>query len=173
MGRASQRLSAAVVALLSRSILRPVGELDRSVGAGRRDALAVRVPVRSADELGRLATGFNRMTKTLAEYRRETEERFRHLAEDIHEIFWVADSRSDRVLYVSPAYEEVSGRTRQSLYENTRSWVDGVHPDDRAAAVAQIEQLKRGVSTSVEFRVVRPDGSVRWVRHRAFPLSDQ
>src|SRR6516165_9462387 len=55
---------------------------------------------------------------------RETEERFRQLAENIHEIFWMMDARGERMIYISPGYEEVSGRTRQGLYERPRSWIE-------------------------------------------------
>src|SRR5205809_556265 len=62
---------------------------------------------------------------------REAEERFRQLAENIHETFWMTDARRERVLYVSPGYEEVFGRTCQALYEQPRCWVESIHPDDR------------------------------------------
>src|SRR5439155_11282497 len=62
---------------------------------------------------------------------RETEERFRQLAENIHEIYWMMDAQGERMLYISPGYEEVSGRTRQSLYEQPYSWAEVNHPDDR------------------------------------------
>ena len=77
-----------------------------------------------------------------------------------------------QTLYVSPAYEEVWGRTCQSLYENPLSWIDGVHPDDREMVKVQVEQQLRGMSTDTEFRVARPDGSLRWVRCHAFPIKD-
>jgi PAS domain S-box-containing protein len=104
---------------------------------------------------------------------RETEDRFRQLAENIHEIFWVRDARDDRMVYISPGYEGVWERTCQSLYEQPRSWVESIHPDDRGRAIEHMEQHKRGVFTDGEFRVVRPDGSIRWVRSRAFPIKDQ
>src|SRR5205823_11914005 len=66
---------------------------------------------------------------------RETEGRFRQLAENIHEIFWERDARDDRLIYVSPGYEEISGRTCQALHEQPRSWVESIHPDDRDRAV--------------------------------------
>jgi PAS domain S-box-containing protein len=103
---------------------------------------------------------------------RETEERFRQLAENIHEIFWMMDARGERMIYISPGYEEVSGRTRQGLYERPRSWVEVLHPDDRDKMIETVEQYRRGVFTEVEFRIVRPDGSVRWMRSRAFPVND-
>jgi PAS domain S-box-containing protein len=104
---------------------------------------------------------------------RETEDRFRQLAENIHEIFWVRDARDDRMIYVSPGYEGVWGRTCQSLYEQPRSWVENIHSDDQGRAIEHMEQHKRGVFTDGEFRVVRPSGSIRWVRSRAFPIKDQ
>src|SRR5437660_6253049 len=68
------------------------------------------------------------------EARREAEERFRQLAENIHEIFWMTDAQDERLIYVSPGYEEVWGRTGQSLYEQPHSWLDSIHPDDRGGA---------------------------------------
>ncbi len=104
---------------------------------------------------------------------RETEDRFRQLAENIHEIFWMKDARDDRMIYISPGYECVSGRTCQSLYEQPGVWVESIHPDDRARVIEYMEQHKRGVFTDGEFRVVRPDGSIRWIRSRAFPIKDR
>src|SRR5262249_30844270 len=173
IGLATLLSFAGVLRLLTRSVVRPISELDQAVEAIRQDDLEVRVPVRSVDELGRLAAGFNRMAATLADSRREREERFRQVAENIHEIFWMVDARSDRVLYVSPGYEEVWGRTCQSLYEQPHSWIESIHPDDRGGAAAQMERQRRGVFTDWEFRIVRPDDSIRWVRRRAFPVKDQ
>jgi PAS domain S-box-containing protein/putative nucleotidyltransferase with HDIG domain len=104
---------------------------------------------------------------------REGEKRFRQLAENIHDVFWMTDIPELRVLYVSPAYEETWGRTCQSLYEQPLSWIDSVHPDDRGTVIAHVEQLRRGEIGVTEYRVVRPDGSVRWIRDRAFPIEDQ
>jgi PAS domain S-box-containing protein len=104
---------------------------------------------------------------------KEAEDRFLQLAENIRDIFWTTDSRG-RVVYISPAYEEVWGRTRRSLYEQpTTIWGDSVHPDDRARMAEPFDRLRRGVPTDCEFRIVRPDGSGRWVRVRSFPLKDE
>ncbi len=104
---------------------------------------------------------------------RETEERFRQLAENIREIFWMQEGNWTRTLYVDPTYEVVWGRTCQSLYEQPRSWIESVHPQDRDVVLAHLEQQERGVSTDTEFRVMRPDHSIRWVRCRAFPIKNQ
>jgi PAS domain S-box-containing protein len=103
----------------------------------------------------------------------ESEARFRQLAENINEVFWLADPQTTQILYVSPAYERVWGRSCQSLYERPQSFLDAVHPEDRERArVAALEKHSRGEATDVEYRIVRPDGSVRWVRDRGFPIKD-
>jgi PAS domain S-box-containing protein len=102
-----------------------------------------------------------------------SEARFRQLAENINEVFWLADPQTTQILYVSPAYERVWGRPCQGLYERPQSFLDAVHPDDREKArVAALEKHSRGEATDVEYRIVRPDGSVRWVRDRGFPIRD-
>ncbi|MDB5384896.1 MAG: domain S-box [Planctomycetaceae bacterium] len=110
-----------------------------------------------------------RAEKTL----QEAEERFRQMAENIHEIFWLFDTQEDRITYVSPGYEAVWGRTCQSLYEQPRSLNESVYSDDRDRAIECIEQYRHGVFSELEFRIVRPDGSIRWIRSRAFPVDKQ
>ncbi len=107
------------------------------------------------------------------EAKRETEERFRQLAENIHEIFWVMDAKVNQFIYISPGYEEVWGRTTRSLHDQPHSWLETIHPDDRNRMNEYREQRRRGIFTNVEFRIVRPDGSIRWIRSRAFPIKDQ
>jgi two-component system, sensor histidine kinase and response regulator len=128
-------------------------------------ALALRGPV----ELEREAAGRRRAEERF----RETEERFRQLVENIREIFWMQEGGWERLLYMSPAYEDAWGRSCQSLYEQPRSWIESIPPEDRALVFAHLEQQERGISTETEFRVVRPDGSVRWMRCRAFPVEHQ
>jgi PAS domain S-box-containing protein len=102
-----------------------------------------------------------------------SEQLFRQLAESINEVFWMADPQVSEILYISPAYERVWGRSCQSLYEQPRSFLDAVHPEDQERVrVAALEKHRRGEPTDEEYRVVRPDGSVRWVRDRAFPVLD-
>jgi two-component system cell cycle sensor histidine kinase/response regulator CckA len=101
-----------------------------------------------------------------------SEERFRQLAENIDEIFWMADAADGRILYLNPSYEQVWGRSCQSLQSQPYSFLDSVHPADRARVSAALEQKKRGAHTSEEYRIVRPDGSIRWVWDRAFPVRD-
>ena len=104
---------------------------------------------------------------------RETEQRFRQLVENIHEVFWISDVQNKRMLYVSPGYEEISGRTCQSVYERPESRIESIHPDDRGRVVEQLAHRRDGVFIDLEFRIVRPDGSIRWVRNRTFPIEEK
>ncbi len=77
------------------------------------------------------------------------------------------------ILYISPAYERIWGRTCESLYADPLAFLDAVHPDDRERVqVSVAERQGRGESSDEEYRIVKPDGSVRWIRNRAFPVKD-
>ncbi|HOV88119.1 MAG TPA: PAS domain S-box protein [Syntrophobacteraceae bacterium] len=102
---------------------------------------------------------------------RESEMRYRQIAENIREVFWMADIGLTRVIYVSPAYEEVWGRERESLYADPASWAETIHPQDRHQ-VRRIMTSNPALGYSVEYRVVRPDGTIRWVSDRGFPICD-
>jgi diguanylate cyclase (GGDEF)-like protein/PAS domain S-box-containing protein len=103
--------------------------------------------------------------------RREQQERFRQLAENIDEVFWMTDPESTVILYVSPAYEAIWGRSCQSLYDRPRQWLEAIHEDDRAR-ILEVAQRQADGAYSEEYRVVRPDGEVRWIADRAFPVRD-
>ena len=102
----------------------------------------------------------------------ESERRFRQLAENIQEGFWLSDPLKSQVLYCSPAFAEIWGRSCDDLYERPWSFLDSVHPEDRGPVVRALERHGRGEPTDLEYRVVRPDESVRWVRERSFPIKD-
>ena len=100
-----------------------------------------------------------------------SEERFRQMAEHIRKVFWMSDPAKNEVLYVSRSYEDIWGRSCESLYQQPRSFFEAVHPDDQPRVQAEsIDRQLRGEATEVEYRVVRPDGSVRWVSDRSFPV---
>jgi PAS domain S-box-containing protein len=104
--------------------------------------------------------------------RRSSEQRFRQLAENIHEVFWMSSLDSSEILYVSPAYEKIWGRTCESLYQDPLSWVDTIHPQDRQRAIAAFHKQSQE-DYHQEYRIVRPDGSIRWIRDRVFPIRDE
>jgi PAS domain S-box-containing protein len=104
---------------------------------------------------------------------RESERRLRQLAEHIRAVFWMTDARNALLLYVSPMYEEVWGRSCESLYQKPASWQEAIHPEDREAAARVFGSfLRDGRAYEQEYRVVQPDGTLRWVRDRGFPVHD-
>jgi len=103
---------------------------------------------------------------------RASEEQFRQLAENIREVFWLATADLTRILYISPAYEVVWGQSRESLYREPRSFFAAVHTEDRFRVMAIVER-EREQGFEVEYRVVRPDGSIRSIRDRGFPIRDE
>jgi PAS domain S-box-containing protein len=76
----------------------------------------------------------------------------------------------NQVIYVSPAYERIWGRTRATLYESPRSWLDAIHPDDRAQILRAAKAAQTGTGYDEIYRIQRPDGAVRWIHDRAFPV---
>ena len=104
---------------------------------------------------------------------RHSEQKFRQLAENIHEVFRIMPIALDETLYVSPAYEEIWGRSMESLYRNPESWRDAVHPDDREQADYMAAHQLLGDPVEVEYRIQTPDGRQKWIRDRAFPVRDQ
>ncbi|HEX6039832.1 PAS domain S-box protein [Longimicrobium sp.] len=98
-----------------------------------------------------------------------SEERFREMAENIREVFYILDLDSNTLLYLSPAYEEVWGRPRDEAMRDPAAWARAVHPDDGAALWSRDEVT--GVRES-SYRIIRPDGEVRWIRSRGFPVRD-
>ncbi|HEX2914727.1 MAG TPA: ATP-binding protein [Chloroflexia bacterium] len=103
---------------------------------------------------------------------RESELRFRQLAENTKDAIWMTDVASQNLLYMSPAYERIWGRSCQSLYEHPKSYLDAIHPEDRPGVIAN-QYKKLSGDYRQEFRVVRPDGTVSWVCSRSFPIRNE
>jgi len=128
--------------------------------------------------LGLLAGGglilglVNRRIVRADETIRESRERFRQITETIDQVFWLTDVDKTRVFYVSPAYEEVWGRPLSELYANPRQWLEAIVPDDRDQVREAVPRQARG-EYEVEYRIVRPDGRIRWIRDRGFPVADE
>ncbi|MGH6991548.1 MAG: PAS domain-containing protein, partial [Stellaceae bacterium] len=101
----------------------------------------------------------------------ESEERFRQVTDTIDEVFWMTDPRKDTMLFISRAYERIWGRTCQSLIERPMSFIESIHPVDREAVIAAFPRQKAG-TYDIEYRIVRTDGDIRWIRDRAFPVRD-
>jgi PAS domain S-box-containing protein len=103
---------------------------------------------------------------------RESEERFRELAEHIEEVFWISDPKQTHSFYVSPAYEKIWGRTCESLYASPRSWTEAIHPEDKERIMADLAKDRPG-PYDLTYRIVLPGGLLRWIRDRGFPVHDE
>jgi PAS domain S-box-containing protein len=103
---------------------------------------------------------------------RDSEERFRQLAENIREVFWMSDLEKTRIIYVSPGYQQIWGRSCESLYSAPRSWLEAIHPEDRTRVLSAALTKQVAGEYNEEYRIVRPDGSIRWIHDRAFPVRD-
>ena len=102
----------------------------------------------------------------------ESQARFHHVAEAIHDVFWLTNPRRTSILYVNPAYEKTWGRSCQSLYANPRSWLEAIHPEDRPRMRQFFSEPIPPNGYEHSYRVVRPDCSVRWVLDRGFPVRE-
>ena len=104
---------------------------------------------------------------------RESNEKFQQLADNLTDAFWIRSPDLREVHYVSPAFEKIWGRPVASLYENPLRWVDYILPEDRERVVGAFVSLMGDVrSLDIEYRILRPDGEVRWVRVRGFQVRD-
>jgi PAS domain S-box-containing protein len=104
---------------------------------------------------------------------RESEKLFRQLAESIREVFWMTNLEKTEMVYISPGYEQIWGRSCASLYASPQGWLTAIHPEDRERIrEAALTRQVRG-DYHEEYRIVRPDGSIRWIRDRAFPVRDE
>jgi PAS domain S-box-containing protein len=101
---------------------------------------------------------------------KQSEELFRQLAENIKEVFWLSDLKKNQLIYVSPAYEKIWGRPVETVYADAMAWLDAVHPEDRERVRQAVLARQMEGTSDEEYRILRPDHSVRWVRDRAFPV---
>ncbi|MEH2039120.1 PAS domain-containing protein [Nostoc sp.] len=111
--------------------------------------------------------------KQSAETLRESEERFRQLAENIDAVFWIKEVSENRVSYVSPAYKRLWGLNPQELYQGQQAWVDRIHPEDRESTDRAFHEKAVAGKFDQEYRIILPNGSIRWVHDRCFPLRDE
>ncbi|HYC46064.1 MAG TPA: EAL domain-containing protein [Burkholderiales bacterium] len=102
---------------------------------------------------------------------RESEEKFRQLADNIPEIFWITDARQRKLHYLSPGFETLTGKPLSEVMRRPRAWLQVVHPDDRE----RVRLARKGLPQNeynIEYRIVLADGGVRWVHDQAFPVRD-
>lgn len=95
---------------------------------------------------------------------KESEERFHYFAENIEDVFWIANATHSQVLYVSPAYEKIWERQSESLYTNHQEWVESIHPEERESIRAVFYNKIFEGDMDREYRIVLPNGRIRWIR---------
>lgn len=101
----------------------------------------------------------------------ESEERFRQLAENIDAVVWIWAIEEQETLYLSPAYEKIWGRSSKLVFENFQNWLDTIYPEDRdKISTIMYQRLIQGHFVEETYRIIKPDGSVRWINDRAFPI---
>ncbi len=149
-------------------IVRPDGEIrwirDRAFPIRNKSGKVYRIVGIAVD-----ITARKHAEKTI----RESEERFRQLAENIQDSFWLMSAEFTDLLYLSPAYEQIWGRSREELYADPLKMMEWVHPEDKLLLEEAMGRVLQGESTNTEYRIFRPDGTIRWVCDRAFPIYDE
>ncbi|GEM_PF-5101436 len=158
-------------------VSRPL-EVLRSASKKMSEGQFEPVDLKGKGELARLAQSFNEMARRISmEQHRlyDSEQRFRQLAENINEVFWLGSPDWRKVFYVSPAFEKYWGKSALALYRDPRLWLEIVHPDDREQVLADIPADLDAFGDCVnfrEYRIQKPDGEVRWIKARAYPVRD-
>lgn len=110
--------------------------------------------------------------KQIEENLRESEQRFCQIAENIREVLWIATPGLKQIIYINPVYEKIWGLSVEKLYAQPASWIEMIHPEDRDLVITHSEEIPPS-DCELEYRIVRPDQPIIWVRSRAFPIFDQ
>ena len=149
-------------------------ERTYSFAGSERVFLTTKAPLRDADGaiVGIIGVAHEITERKHFEARlQRSEERFREMAENVSDVFYNYDPAARRMLYMNPAFERVFGRPLAEIRDNPHAYIDCVHPDDIEAVLAALEAQLRGERNSAEFRILRPDGEVRWVHQDAVPIT--
>lgn len=132
-------------------------------------------PLSESDEMTGFVLNASNVTENIKEQRelKENSERFYQIAENINEVFWIISSDGNKMIYVSPAYEQIWGKSCSSLYKHPKDWINSIHCDD-------VERVKKSFGEKIiknkfdeEYRIVRPDNSIRWIRDRGFVVTNK
>lgn len=111
--------------------------------------------------------------KQVEESLRESEERLRQIASSLREAVWLRDAQTRQVLYVNPAFQEITGQTCESFYENRDAMLNAIHPDDKQWVMEALDRRLEDIPFDREHRIIHLNGSVRWVASRIFPVRNE
>jgi PAS domain S-box-containing protein len=182
---ALQALSRQVISLLESrrqadELAREVAERQRAqtllheqfqqLSAGKREGDRL---LAMAQKSRRVLLGVLEDEKLSGQKLRESEEKFRQLADNITDVFWMTSPDLGAIHYISAGYEVIWGRSAASLYANPHQWIEAILPEERERVFAVFGTLMaKAPEVSVEYRIARPDGSVRWILDRGFQVRD-
>lgn len=102
----------------------------------------------------------------------ESERRLRQLSENINEVFWLSDAKDDHLIYISPSVEDIWGITSEDFYVDPRGWLQTIHEEDRNRVTLEFDDFRRTGKYDTQYRIMRPDGEVRWIHDKGFPVYD-
>jgi PAS domain S-box-containing protein len=154
---------------IRRVVSRPIAALVDAIDRRAAGDENVRIPVIGDGEIRTLAVALDDLVAELT----ESKARFERVAAAIDDVIWLMDlDRRPKLQYVSPAFEHVFGRSIAALGSDPKRWIEIVHPEDRRRVREALPFTDETRAGEVEFRMLRPDGEVRWVRIRAFPIED-
>ncbi len=103
---------------------------------------------------------------------RESEEKQRHITENIREVFWLRNADNDRLIYINPVYEKIWGRNCQSLYDDPSSFAESIFEDDKPVFFQKMSQYRHSGQFDMKYRIMTPQGNIRWVHAQSFPVKD-
>ena len=163
----SEPSSAGILVLQTSAALTGLEDRIKGLEGGADNYLVAPI---EAGELVANVRALLRLKNAQAELR-ESEERFRQLAENIDDVFWVISS-SHEILYISPAYEKMWQRRLADLFEYTDDWLNGVYIEDRERIRDKFNRILQSLEFNEEYRIVQQDGTVKWVQDRAYALKN-
>ena len=170
-------------------ISKPILRLNKSTQSLIKGDFKI-IDVERVREIDQLGQSFNSMAKQLEQTilklksqiakRKQNEEalkvsqsRFKEMAENVQDVFWLFDWKEQKVVYVNPAYEKIWGRSVESIINNDGEWLNSIHPDDREYFKKSLSSfLETGTAIIREYRIIRPDGKVRWIADNGFVIKD-
>ena len=172
-GSQGQAACASIKAVLEGSLPEFSLEYSSHTRGGQRWFLLQVIALVVSKNEAALVSHLDITSRKLAEIKREeTAEQFREIANHLLQVFWIRDTVETRALYISPAFESIWGRTCQSVYDNHASLIDAIHPADRERMSAIMRDENKTGWYDEEYRIIRPDGSMRWIWARDYAVRD-